>query len=144
MKREIKFRGKRIDNGQWVVGSRIDRHGACYIAVSEFDLVKQDHEYEVDVNTVGQFTGVYDAYCTEIYEDDFVWYPECVAYEPTYSARPVYDMTTHQVIFDDGCFWLIAQDTAKNDPLPLHNMSGHHDPKVAGNIHDNPELLKQE
>lgn len=58
MNREILFRGKRLDNGQWVYGNYNYVNGKAYIFPE--DAPDSYDNYQVDPTTVGQFTGLLD------------------------------------------------------------------------------------
>lgn len=89
MSRQIKFRGKRVDNGEWIVGDLLHIAGGCLIYfgsdtdTTEPDIEKinpvaieffKDEIAVVDPDTVGQFVGVTDKNGVAVYEGDLVRY----------------------------------------------------------------------
>ena len=68
--REIKFRGKRKDNDEWVYGGLLEDHRGSYIINFTHNESLQISKYEVICETVGQYTGLKDKNGKEIYEGD--------------------------------------------------------------------------
>lgn len=123
--REIKFRGKCLDNGEWVVGSyieaeNIDRSIAHQIIPYKAGLVVR----EVDPATVGQYTGLKDKNGREIYEGDIL------QDEIGFKGKISYSMGTFYGDFGEGF------------ELQYFSEGLHEACILAGNIHDDPELLK--
>lgn len=126
--REILFRGKRIDNGKWVVGM-LARYN------SKFNTANMVDEFEILVpvisETVGQYTGLTDKNGKKIFEGDIVKDEQVQLF-----SKVVY--ATSQDGFD-GISGFMVDDIDDG----MQNYNGFwHLVEIIGNIHDNPELLK--
>ena len=142
MKEIIRFRGKRIDNGEWVHGDLIhERYGTCIqytttinpkgYGAPERKAIIQRHKATVDPATVGQFTGLKDRNGVEIYEGDILKIKE-IQFDVALMGRC--RIVNIAVEIDDGlvCFAL-NQD--------IHNLDT---AEVIGNVRENPGLLEVE
>lgn len=129
MKRVIKFRAKRPDDGKWVFGDFKHHQRVTITGLEPTILVDND---PVILETIGQFTGLLDKNGKEIYEGDILLLGE--EWDGNTGSVAVYN----EVGFKDGCFGYIGERSGKLLPF-CHNEVTE---EIAGNIHDNPELLK--
>ena len=130
--REILFRGKRVDNGEWVYGTPI-----LYTTTNRVVMCKEyEPNHNVIPETVGQYTGLNDKNGTRIFEGDIV--------EGRYKykrGQKYYDEKIRGYIFygGDASFFIQREGLfgiwLNNADIWL---------EVIGNIHDNPELLEVE
>lgn len=151
--REILFRGKRTDNGKWIEGSYFHHHNRqpCCIGdndkesdwddlivfsgFADWNMPKPINAVSVIRETVGQYTGMNDKNGKRIFEGDIV--------------SSVYDRSVNYVVcYDLAGFYLKHSPPEEHGfsytLLPLSNYQHAHGAiiEVIGNIHDNPELLK--
>lgn len=127
--REIKFRGKRLDNGEWVYGFALFKHDKSEAVIVGFTATELLCE-SVDPATVGLFTELHDKHGKEIYEGDIVTIVGVIKGYVRYNVRYWrYEIAT-------------VDEPLENERIP----SGIPEEcwAVIGNIHDNPELLKTE
>ena len=146
----IKLRGKGIDNGEWIYGLPTIRHdNKCFI--QEIGSGYGQDGVEIDIKTLGQFTGLQDSKGKDIYEGNIVQYKKSEQ-----GKQESFYLCTHEVVFYKGSFGFQEWYTDGNDNLKnrLIHHPGHltipdiyeieFDIEIIGNIHENPELLNQQ
>ena len=144
--REILFRGKAINrdkgwhrtnykNNDWVYGlvSRLYDERFEFLP-AEMTNTEGVGGIEVDYKTISQFTGLTDKKGKKIFEGDIV----DVEYDVQYSGVARERIGVFQVVFDRGCF--MKRKAVKGG---LYHFIPSDVCKIIGNIHDNPELLKE-
>lgn len=131
MNREILFKAKRTDNGEWVEGFYLERYNAFKIKeYFIFYLIKYGwiKKYKIDPDTLCQYTGLTDKNGQKIWENDI-----CDTFE-----NDSKEILRNIVKFEDGCF-KVFKEHYLSMYLDRYEES---DLEVAGNIFDNPELLE--
>lgn len=155
MNREILFRGKRIDNGEWVEGCLFDGVNYCLIGNTIKFNPNNEHEQKIvgfiiDRETVCQCTGLTDKKDKKIWENDILCGHgnEKDLSKATYGEFGIIDVETLEVI-DTAIGWhyeVIPTDAvSKCEPfclsMPLTDAYIKRcEFEVIGNIFDNPEL----
>lgn len=131
--RDILFRGKRMDNGEWVYGfychvprGRLDRDEHLIQTVKKSGKMGRLHC--VDPSTVGQYTGLTDKNGKRIWEGDVV---RCGTGRICKVTFPISPCFIGFDLFPVGGF----------DAPPPNEWTLFTDTEIVGNIHDNPEFL---
>ena len=163
--REILFRGKRIDNGEWVYGyvseTTVSGANGSRIATVIYKKPKKEFDgdwWEVNPDTVGQYTSLKDKYGEKIFEGDIVKhhndfdeteYTSVVKfgeyeqdgndgeYAPTECIGFYVEVKSYFVLCYSGD-WEPCPYLLQRNLLEVAKSC-----EVIGNIYDNPELLKE-
>lgn len=124
--RTIKFRGFNKKNKQWLYGFYLQNRGAHFVCPDEFATGKSWEDYEIDPDSLGQFTSLKDKNGGEIYEGDILKVGD--------------EKYLLEVRFVRGVFAFLWYGNL-DDEFPC-NAPTQEWAEVVGNIHDNPELIK--
>lgn len=137
MNREILFKGKRTDNGEWVEGSLITgvflRGGQDipYILNADMadydcfeDFSEENGIFEVDPDTICQYTGLNDKSGNKIWENDLIKFDNCGIY-------PIWWDNDYKAF--GSCWYSDFDHMSKYRNVEM---------EIVGNKFDNPELLE--
>ncbi len=137
--REILFRGKRVDNGEWFFGNLDLRKiglSTCTHIIHQLSMWKTT-KFEVIPETVGQYTGLTDKNGKKIFEGDIL--------QDKFGQIKIVDYSDEWGAFRT-CFVRALNEEGKI----VATVGGAsfvgtiwRKYEVIGNIHDNPELLEE-
>lgn len=164
--REIKFRGKRLENGKWIYGDLY--HARDITCICDWSIRPNTVEnFAVDPATVGQYTGLKDKNGKEVWEGDIIQYKSYAAGRRWWRTteeipeieREVQQQRDEYVTkrgvceYSDGyfsvdgifLFYVKVGERIRTYKCTSCDVEERQwDFEVIGNIHDNPELLKTE
>lgn len=134
MNREIEFRGYNPKNRKWLYGYYLVNRGKHYIVRDGIQPPSATPEdFEVEPESIGQYTGLKDRDGKKIYNGDIIRFPyKRLKSDLTFDAPTMLEgevaenMFGHHVIFETFSY---------------HIENATHG-EIIGNIHDNPELAK--
>jgi uncharacterized phage protein (TIGR01671 family) len=134
MEREILFRGKRVDSGEWIEGSLVMVCNGETLKRYPCIVVSYNHDTfdwnEVKPDTIGQFTGTEDRNGVKIFEGDVI-----KAFRTTLKKDAESDFVAG-VRFMDGCFFVNVDTISYMGVALLPHVRNC---EVIGSIHDNPD-----
>ena len=128
--RTIKFRGKKLIANGWVYGDLLQIPNKNEARISD----TYNKYYVVSLETVCQFTGLYDKNGKEIYEGDIL------KYNFPYDGR-LKHVSPVKFLETEASFGI--KDRYENE-IPLYRIAANNYFEVIGNIYENEELLKSE
>lgn len=120
--REILFRGKRVDNGEWAYGSYV--HIVQYKGSTDYIADEEPDQYVVIPETVGQYTWLTDKNGVKIFEGDIIHG----------------NLGNFVVRWSDNISGFVTGE--KERTHPCMNCGAMKRYEVIGNIYDNPELME--
>lgn len=140
--REILFRGKRSDTGEWVYGFYGEyfngKKNIPCISIVDTHAIAGSFCYEVIPETVGQFTGLTDKNNKKIFEGDIITF--CYSnYEVGFRSAS-FGYLHGGYNGKEGCSYVTCFDDYENE-LEIDDETNQINIEVIGNIHDNPNLL---
>lgn len=142
--REILFRGKRTDNGEWVYGFYFRDIGNF---IKELPSSVSTPLHLVHSETIGQYTGLRDKNGKRIFEGDILAFPDTG--EDGYEYKEGYDFINVATVCWNNGRWEFEDFGDENSGVKDDMECCRHEDfieifpcsEVIGNIHDNPELI---
>lgn len=120
--REILFRGKRVDNGEWAYGSYV--HIVQYKESTDYIADEEPDQYVVIPETVGQYTGLKDKNNVDVFEGDIVVCNQSGSYGISV------------IIYDNSAFYVMPLNGNILEHTLWDYWYNDWDIEVIGNVHD--------
>ena len=136
--REIKFRGKRKDNNEWIYGflwksidpckEKTEYRGSFIQTGTNIDIW-----YEVYPESVGEYAGLPDKNVKEIFEGDVINYSCAEYHDPEISCTPdVIDSGQGEIYYLKSAYEIKGAEF----PPDCYEL------EIIGNIYENPDIYK--
>ena len=147
--RDILFKAKRIDNGEWIIGNLVlsddveDDYKAIIIPTNDACMFTKggakgdlgfEHWHRVDETTICQYTGLTDKNGNKIWENDIVKGSHWAEPETLHHFKVDWSRESGLIVFEDS--------PTTNIAMSIHDFYNFEEAERIGNIFDNPELLQ--
>ena len=129
--REILFKAKRLDNGEWVEGNYVNGYTFRYILPIPMAMAQSGCAIVVNKATICQYTGLIDKNGNKIWENDIVRHEDLSNGRYIFIEQP---MKNSSIVFN-----INESKFERSDGRELYKSNTRLE--VVGNIFDNPELL---
>ena len=138
--REILFKAKRIDNGEWIEGHYTECRGETFIGIDTSSMFESFcppviRWFKVSAETRCQFTGLYDKNGNKIWENDIVNHNGEYATVKFGTYCSSFDCESYNL----GFYVDFPEETFYRKELGYWRRKA----EIAGNVFDNPELLQE-
>lgn len=135
--REILFKAKRVDNGEWVEGyyRRIPCMGWHEHYIMPQNPKNRMEQYEIDESTLCQYTGLANKNCEKIWENDIVEFNDMKFTGFDFFPTPVWGIVHWDC---EGACFRVEYSMYVGSGEAIRNC------KTIGNIFDNPDLIEGE
>jgi uncharacterized phage protein (TIGR01671 family) len=129
------FRGKRVDNGEWIYGNLSWFTDNSSVEITRFERPNGNEKWTrvVDAETVGQYVGLCDKNGNKVFEGDILCYEDM--------TKTKYYGVVKYGRFNCSCCHGVYGYWIDGEYLDIRDLDTAY---VVGNIHDNPELLEVE
>lgn len=155
MAREILFKAKRIDNGEWVEGYYFKTYSCRNGVRNDYHIIheyEEDENYQIDESTICQYTGLTDKNGNKIWENDVLFQKTTEKHWCQWECMGVVKYGVHdwnELDYGYTSIGFFVEPIVKNGDknkivcgLNQVDVNDEFYPiEVIGNIFDNPELL---
>lgn len=136
MDREILFRAKKVDGGEWIEGYIVKKHGTYFLYdINKSDTCRQNN-YLIDEDAICQYTGLTDKNGKKIFEGDIIR----LRYAEVYGEVKfgLHESNWQIDKYNQGFFVTFPEACLLRNELGFWRNKV----VVVGNVYDNPELLE--
>lgn len=130
--RTIKFRGKSKKTGEWLYGDLVRNTEGVFAIIPPVESTCNIYNYEVEEDTIGQNTEMYDSRLKKIYEGDVV----------TWFSNGFMETGRIEYKREEAQYRIVNRLPTRGNREYTQTIQNRTNLIVRGNIYDNPSLME--